>query len=292
MGAQRIDGRQVAERVLEHVRAEVRALTARDVVPHLAVVLVGDDPASATYVRSKANKARAVGMRSTVVHLSAGVTTDELVRRVRALSDDADIDGLIVQLPLPPHVDEAAVIAAIDPAKDVDGFTPENAGRLFRGDLGGLLPCTPRGILALLKAYDLPLAGRHAVVVGRSNIVGKPAAQLFLAHHATVTVVHSRSGPVGRYTRQADILVAAVGKRHFITPDDVKPGAAVIDVGIHRTETGQLTGDVAPDVEQVAGWLTPVPGGVGPMTVAMLLDNTVRAARLRRGWHDVARTGV
>ncbi|QZA32033.1 bifunctional 5,10-methylenetetrahydrofolate dehydrogenase/5,10-methenyltetrahydrofolate cyclohydrolase [Hydrogenibacillus sp. N12] len=288
MGARTIDGRAVAERVMEELRQEVAALRAGGVWPHLTVVLVGDDPASATYVRSKAKKAEAVGMRSTVVRLPAEVAEAELVARVRALSDDPDVDGVIVQLPLPPHIDEAAVIEAIDPAKDVDGFTPENAGRLFRGDASGLVPCTPKGIVALLDAYDIPIAGRHAVVVGRSNIVGRPAAQLLLMRDAAVTMLHSRSGPIGRFTREADIVVVAVGKKHFFGPEFVKPGAVVIDVGIHRDEAGHLVGDVHPAVAEVAEWLTPVPGGVGPMTVAMLLKNTVLAARRRRGWRDVA----
>jgi methylenetetrahydrofolate dehydrogenase (NADP+)/methenyltetrahydrofolate cyclohydrolase len=259
-------------------------------VPGLAVVLVGEDPASQVYVRSKARQTLEVGMRSIEHRLDAATTETDLLALVRRLNDDPQIDGILVQLPLPAHIDPARVIEAIDPAKDVDGFHPMNAGRLATGT-GGLVPCTPLGSLMLLKTVRPDLAGLEAVVVGRSNIVGKPMAQLLIGESCTVTVAHSRTRDLPAVARRADILVAAVGRPQMIRADWVKPGAVVIDVGINRIpapELGEgktrLVGDVdTAAAAAVAGAITPVPGGVGPMTIACLLANTLTAACARRG---------
>jgi methylenetetrahydrofolate dehydrogenase (NADP+)/methenyltetrahydrofolate cyclohydrolase len=247
----------------------------------LAVVLVGEDAASAVYVRSKGKATVAAGMESFEHRLPADTTQDALLDLVARLNADDAVDGILVQLPLPKHLDERAVIAALDPAKDVDGFTTENAGRLATG-IDGLVPCTPLGCLMLLKDLHPDLSGMEAVVIGRSNIVGKPMAQLLIRESCTVTVVHSRTRDAAAHVRAADIVVAAVGIPGFVKPDWVKPGATVIDVGINRTEAG-LVGDVAPEVAEVAGAMTPVPGGVGPMTIAVLLRNTLVAAGRRAG---------
>ena len=252
------------------------------VVPHLVIVRVGEDPASVSYVRGKAKKAGDSGLRSTVHALSETTPQSDLLSLVASLNSDPDVHGILVQLPLPGHIAEAAVLAAIDPDKDVDGLHPMNIGQLWSGR-PTLAPCTPAGVMALLAHYGIPVAGRRVVIVGRSQLVGRPLAGLFLAADATVTVAHSRTRDLGTVTREADILVAAVGRAHLITPDMVRPGAVMIDVGINRVvgEDGKarLTGDVHPDVATVASALTPVPGGVGPMTVAQLLANTVQAAR-------------
>ena len=247
----------------------------------LAVVLVGEDAASAVYVRSKERATEAAGMRGFAHRLPADTSQDELLALVARLNADEAVDGILVQLPLPKHIDERAVIAAIDPDKDADGFHPLNAGRLASG-LPGLVPCTPLGCLMLLKAELGSLSGLEAVVIGRSNIVGKPMAQLLLAESCTVTVAHSRTRDVADHVRRADVVVAAVGIAGFVKRDWVKPGATVIDVGINRTDTG-LVGDVDPAAADVAGAMTPVPGGVGPMTIACLLRNTLAAARMRTG---------
>jgi methylenetetrahydrofolate dehydrogenase (NADP+)/methenyltetrahydrofolate cyclohydrolase len=272
-----MDGRALAARV----RAEV----AEDVRWHgeivLATVLVGDDPASALYISSKHKAAEEVGIRPLDHRLPADVSEDVVVELVAELSRDDGVDGILPQLPLPPHVDESRVIGAVDPVKDVDGFHPLNAGRLYLGQ-PTLVPATPLGIMALLDEYGVPLAGAEAVVIGRSQIVGKPVAHLLLQAHATVTLCHSRTRDLAAHTARADVLVAAAGTAGLVRADMVKEGAAVIDVGQNKTDSG-LVGDVDPQAAERAGVITPVPGGVGPMTIAMLLRNTVRAARYRRG---------
>ncbi len=243
-------------------------------------MLVGEDPASEIYIRMKHKAAGEVGITPHDHHLAADVSEDELLGVVDGLNRDDAVDGILVQLPLPAHIDEERVLRAVDPLKDVDGFHPLNAGQLYL-DRPTLVPATPTGVIALLDEYAVPLEGANAVVVGRSSIVGKPAAMLLLARNATVTICHSRTRDLGAVTREADVLVAAVGRAGMITADMVKPGAAVIDVGINRTEDG-MRGDVDAGVAEVAGFLTPVPGGVGPMTIAMLLRSTLAAARFRR----------
>lgn len=272
-----MDGRALAARVRAEVAEEVRELG--EIV--LATVLVGDDPASALYISSKHKAADEVGIRPLDHRLPADVSEDEVVELVAELGGDDRIDGVLPQLPLPPHMDEARVIDAVEPVKDVDGFHPLNAGRLYLGR-PTLVPATPLGIMALLDQYGVPLAGAEAVVVGRSQIVGKPVAHLLLHAHATVTLCHSRTRDLAAHTARADVLVAAAGSPGLIRADMVKEGAAVIDVGQNKTESG-LVGDVEPEAGDRARWITPVPGGVGPMTIAMLLRNTVRAARYRRG---------
>jgi methylenetetrahydrofolate dehydrogenase (NADP+)/methenyltetrahydrofolate cyclohydrolase len=269
-----IDGKAVAARI----RAEVAEAVARmDVAPGLATVLVGDDPASQIYVAGKHKACAEVGMTSIRRDLPADTSEADLLDAVAALNDDPAVSGIIVQLPVPDHIDAARVTSAVDPAKDVDGLTPTNAGLLVQGR-DGLVPATPSGVMELLRAYDTPLEGAHAVVVGRSDLVGKPVASLLLAQNATVTICHSRTRDLGAVCRTADVLVAAVGRPRLITGDMVKEGATVIDVGMNRTEDG-LVGDV--DLESAAERaraITPVPGGVGPMTIAMLLRNTLKAA--------------
>ncbi|HET7317031.1 MAG TPA: bifunctional methylenetetrahydrofolate dehydrogenase/methenyltetrahydrofolate cyclohydrolase FolD [Sphingomicrobium sp.] len=291
MTARRIDGKaaalQVRERVAE-AAADFKASTGR--APGLSTVLVGEDPASAVYVRSKGKATAEAGMESFSHHLADTVSEAELLALVAQLNADDRVDGILVQLPLPAHIDSTRVIAAIDPAKDVDGFHPINAGRLATG-LDALVPCTPLGCLYLLKQELGSLAGKNAVVIGRSNIVGKPMALLLLGESATVTVAHSRTRSLNEVVRRADIVVAAVGRPEMVRGDWIKPGATVIDVGINRipTEDGnsRLVGDVAYDeAAEVASAITPVPGGVGPMTIAMLLRNTIVAAHRREGLPD------
>ena len=277
MSAVLIDGRSVANRWKASVAKETESLLARGIMPHLAVVLVGENPASQVYVRNKENACIKAGIRSTVIRLEETCTQEELERVVLSLNADAGVSGILVQLPLPAHLNEARVLALIDPDKDVDGFHAMNSGRLMNGE-PHFVPCTPLGVMKLLEAYEIPVRGKRAVVIGRSNIVGKPMAMLLLAQDATVTICHSRTENLADITRQADILVAAVGRAGFVTADMVKPGAAVIDVGINRVD-GKIVGDVHPEVEQVAGYLTPVPGGVGQMTIAMLLANTLAAVK-------------
>ena len=280
MAATIIDGRMVAARWKEKIAQETQAWIARGVTPHLAVVLVGENPASQVYVRNKENACRKAGMRSTLIRLPEDCAQETLEQTVRELNADESVHGVLVQLPLPAHLDEAAVLRLIDPDKDVDGFHAMNAGRLMSGQ-PCFVPCTPLGVMKLLEAYDIPVRGKRAVVVGRSNIVGKPMALLLLAADATVTVCHSRTENLAEITREADILVAAVGRPNFITADMVKPGAAVIDVGINRVD-GALLGDVDfAGASEVAGFITPVPGGVGQMTIAMLLANTLDAVKRR-----------
>jgi methylenetetrahydrofolate dehydrogenase (NADP+)/methenyltetrahydrofolate cyclohydrolase len=269
-------GAPLAERVREQVRADVAELGS--VV--LATVLVGDDPASHVYVGKKHETATADGLRSIDRRLPANTTQDALLAVLDDLNREDGVDGILVQLPLPEQIDAEAVLRAVEPIKDVDGFHPFNAGRLYAGH-PTFVPATPLGIMALLEEYRVALVGATAVVVGRSTIVGKPIAHLLLGANATVTICHSRTRDLGDVTREADVVVVAIGRPGLVTRDMVKEGAAVVDVGITRTEAG-LVGDVAPEVADRAGFLTPVPGGVGPMTIAMLLANTIRAARYRR----------
>ena len=277
MAAQLLSGKEMAEEVLTGVAERVKALTEHGIVPGLAVILVGDDPASQIYVRNKGLACEKVGMHSLTIRMPEHTDQQTLETQIRELNADASIHGILVQLPLPKQLDETAALAAITPEKDVDGFHILNAGRLFTGQRG-VVACTPKGAMAMIRRTGLELAGKEAVVVGRSNIVGKPMAMLLLDANCTVTVCHSRTCNLAEHTRRADILVAAVGKPRMITADMVKPGAVVIDVGINRVD-GKVVGDVDFDaVKEVAGWITPVPGGVGRMTIAMLLENTLEAA--------------
>jgi methylenetetrahydrofolate dehydrogenase (NADP+)/methenyltetrahydrofolate cyclohydrolase len=287
MTARTIDGRSVALGVRREVAEAARRLLAETgVVPGLAAVLVGDDPASATYVRMKGKACEEVGFRSRIVRRPASISEGELLGLIEELNGDPTVHGILVQLPLPPQIDSRRVLIAVDPGKDVDGFHPVNVGRLVVGDLeSGFVPATPAGIMRLVAETGIQQRGAEAVVIGRSDIVGKPTALLLLHAHATVTICHSRTVDLPAHARRADILVAAVGCAGVVTKEMVKPGATVIDVGMNRVddpvgERGyRLVGDVDPAVAEVAGWLTPVPGGVGPMTIAMLLDNTLKAAR-------------
>ncbi|MFV9653526.1 bifunctional methylenetetrahydrofolate dehydrogenase/methenyltetrahydrofolate cyclohydrolase FolD [Pseudomonas sp. NY15366] len=286
MSAQLIDGKATAARVLAEVAADVAVLKARGIEPALAVVLVGDDPASQVYVRNKVLRANEVGIRSLEYRLGADASAEAVLEVVAGLNADATVNGILVQLPLPAHIDETRVLQAIDPAKDVDGFHSENVGGLSQGR-PVLTPCTPAGCMRLLRDTLGDLSGKHAVVVGRSNIVGKPMAALLLAANCSVTVLHSRSVKPEKLCGQADIVVAAVGRPRMIGADWIKPGAVVIDVGINRIEENgrsRLVGDVDFDaVLPVASAITPVPGGVGPMTIAMLMHNTLLAARQQHG---------
>jgi len=291
MSATILDGKKLAEVVRNEVKAGVEAFRAKtNRVPGLHVVLVGEDAASVVYTRNKEKASTEVGMAGMLHRLPEGTTEDELLAMIKRLNDDRAVDGILVQLPLPKHIREVAVLDAIDPAKDVDGFHPINAGLLASGR-PGLVPCTPRGCMRLIAESGIKLAGARAVVVGRSNIVGKPMAQLLLAQHATVTIAHSRTRDLGAVCREADVLVAAVGKAELVRGDMVKRGAVVIDVGINRVaapEKGEgktkLVGDVAyEEAAAVASAITPVPGGVGPMTIACLLESTLVAARMREG---------
>jgi len=283
MTATLIDGTALSKTLRAGVGERARAMTSAGCQPGLAVILVGDDPASAVYVRNKVKACAEHGLHSVLENYPATLTQAELLARVAALNADARIHGLLVQMPLPAHIDAQAVIAAIDPRKDVDGFSVHSAGQLMTG-LPGLRPATPYGCMKLIESTGVALKGKHAVVIGRSNTVGKPMALLLLQAHATVTVCHSATPDLGLHTRQGDIVVAAVGRRNTLTAGMVKPGAVVIDVGMNRNESGKLCGDVDFDaVREVAGWITPVPGGVGPMTITMLLVNTLEAAERAAG---------
>lgn len=275
-----IDGKRIAAEVRADIADRVTAFKAENgFAPGLAVVIVGSDPASCVYVRNKKKACEAAGMNSRVIELSESTTQKELLACVNELAEDSAVHGILVQLPLPKHLDENAVIAAIPPEKDVDAFTTENVGRIMLGDFD-FLPCTPAGIMTMLRREGIEIAGKRCVVIGRSNIVGKPMAMLLLHANGTVTVCHSRTQSLAEVTREADILVVAIGKARFVTADMVKPGAVVIDVGMNRDGEGKLCGDVDFDsVEKVAGAITPVPGGVGPMTITTLLENTLTAAR-------------
>ena len=304
MAAIILDGNKIAGEIRAEVASEVRAMTAAGVRPGLAVVLVGHNPASEVYVRGKVKSSGEVGIYSEQHTPPETVSTEELLELIADLNRREEIDGILVQLPLPPHVDAKKVLLAVDPAKDVDGFHPMNVGFLST-QRPGLVPCTPAGIMEILRRSQIPIAGQEAVVVGRSDIVGKPTAMLLINGNATVTVCHSKTRDLPGVCRRADILIAAIGRAGMVTREFVKPGATVIDVGMNqvtaraeferlfagnakreetfRTRGSTLVGDVHPHVAEVAGALTPVPGGVGPLTIAMLMANTVRAAKLRRG---------
>jgi methylenetetrahydrofolate dehydrogenase (NADP+)/methenyltetrahydrofolate cyclohydrolase len=299
-----LDGAAIAAQIKQEVAEEVRALTAQGIRPGLAAVLVGHVAASEIYVRSKVQSCADLGIYSDLITPPAEVTTEEMLALIAQLNARPEIDGILVQLPLPAHVDAKSLLDAIDPAKDVDGFHPINAGRLQAGR-PALAPCTPAGIIEILKRSGIPISGKHAVVVGRSDLVGKPAAMLLLHQNATVTICHSKTHNLGEITRQADILVAAIGRPGFITPEMVKPGSIIIDVGINRLNTraefdrffagnakreaafakrgSTIVGDVHPQAYELAEAYTPVPGGVGLLTVAMLMANTISAAKMRRG---------
>jgi methylenetetrahydrofolate dehydrogenase (NADP+)/methenyltetrahydrofolate cyclohydrolase len=304
MAATLLDGNKIANEIRAEVAAEVRTLSAAGVRPGLAVILVGNNPASEIYVRGKVKSSEEVGIYSERLTPAENITTNELLELVLELNQREEIDGILVQLPLPPQVDSKKILMAVDPAKDVDGFHPVNVGFLST-QRSGLVPCTPAGIIEILKRSGIPIAGQEAVVVGRSDIVGKPVAMLLINRNATVTVCHSKTRDLPGVCRRADILVAAIGRAGMITRDFVKPGATVIDVGMNkvtdqaefarlfagnakreesfRAKGSTLVGDVHPEVAEVAGAITPVPGGVGPLTIAMLMSNTVKAAKLRRG---------
>ena len=278
MTAKLVDGTALSHRIRAEVAERADALAARGIKPGLAVILVGDDPASTVYVRNKVKACHDSGLLSVLERYEATMSLADLLARIAALNADPGIHGILVQMPLPKHLDAHRVIEAIAPAKDVDGFSVRSAGELMTG-LPGLRPATPLGCMKLIESTGVDLRGKHAVVIGRSNTVGKPMALLLLQAHATVTVCHSATPDLPLHTRQADVVVAAVGRRNTVTAAMVKPGAIVIDVGINRNEAGKLCGDVDfAGVSEVAGWLTPVPGGVGPMTIAMLLANTLQAA--------------
>jgi methylenetetrahydrofolate dehydrogenase (NADP+)/methenyltetrahydrofolate cyclohydrolase len=278
MSARILDGKALAASVRASVKQSVARLAERGIRPGLAVVLAGSNPASRVYVRNKARACEETGVRSVVHEYDSSVGEGELLRRIAALNEDPAVHGILVQLPLPPQIDAARVLLAVSPEKDVDGFHPLNLGALLAGT-PRLVPCTPAGVVRLIEHSGIAVAGRQAVVIGRSNIVGKPLALLLLQKDATVTISHSKSADLDSVTRQADILIAAVGRPKLVTAAMVKPGACVIDVGVNRLPDGSLAGDVDFDaVKNVAGWITPVPGGVGPMTIAMLLENCLKAA--------------
>lgn len=273
-----IDGKQVAQSYRLKLKEEVARLKEERIQPKLTVILIGEDPASQSYVRGKEKAAQEIGMDSDLIRLPEETKESELLHLIERLNADASVHGILVQLPLPKHIDESKVIFAIAPEKDVDGFHPVSVGKMMIGELT-FLPCTPNGILHLVKEMNVPIAGRHVVVVGRSQIVGKPVGMLFLNESATVTYCHSKTADLGAMTRQADILIVAVGVPKLITADMVKPEAVVIDVGVNRVD-GKLVGDVEFEaVKEVASMITPVPGGVGPMTITMLLHNTIEAAK-------------
>lgn len=312
MPARILDGTKIANDIRSEAAAEVRAMAAAGVRPGLAVVLVGHNPASEIYVRGKVKACEEVGLYSEQYTPAETATTEELLALVERLNRSEDVDGILVQLPLPAQVDAKKVLMAVDPAKDVDGFHPVNVGFLST-QRAGLVPCTPAGVMEILMRSKIPVDGQEAVVVGRSDIVGKPAAMLLLNANATVTICHSKTHNLPSVCRRADILVAAIGRAGMITRDFVKPGATVIDVGMNkvtdpaefkrlfagnakreetfRTKGSVLVGDVHPEVAEIAGAITPVPGGVGPLTIAMLMYNTVKAAKMRRGVQEAVRTG-
>lgn len=278
-----IDGKQIAKEVRAEIAAECTELKKKGIVPGLAVVIVGTDPASQVYVRNKKKACEEVGFRSEVFELPEETTEEELLALVKKLNEDVNIHGILVQLPLPKHLDDEVIIANIDPKKDVDAFHPSNVGKIMIGNYD-FLPCTPAGVMVLLEKSGIDVSGKECVVVGRSNIVGKPQAMLLLHANGTVTICHSRTKDLAEVTRRADILVVAIGKADFITGDMVKDGAVVIDVGMNRKADGKLTGDVDfAAVEPKASYITPVPGGVGPMTITMLLRNTLTSAKKHAG---------
>ncbi|MEH7302670.1 bifunctional methylenetetrahydrofolate dehydrogenase/methenyltetrahydrofolate cyclohydrolase FolD [Neobacillus drentensis] len=278
MTATIINGKEIAEKKRVEIAEEVKRIKGQGVTPGLAVILVGNDHASRTYVTNKEKACKQLGMNSLLIEMHEEVLEEELLQKIRELNEDSEVHGILVQLPLPKHIDEKKVIESISPLKDVDGFHPINIGRMMTGQ-NAFLPCTPYGIMVLLEEAGISIPGKHVVVVGRSNIVGKPVGQLFLNQHATVTYCHSKTRDLKLHTNQADILVAAVGIPNFIKAEHVKDNAVVIDVGINRNEAGKLCGDVAFDeVSKKAGYITPVPKGVGPMTITMLMYNTLKSA--------------
>ena len=288
--AQRLDGKACAAEVEQDLMHRVQALNNQGIEPHLAVIIVGDDPASHVYVSAKVNTCKRLGIRSTHIELPASTDEHVLRQHIRDMNEQDDLHGILIQSPLPAHMDEEALTDLIHPSKDVDGFHPQNLGRLVQGRTDGMLPCTPSGVMRLLDWAGISLQGKRAVVLGRSRIVGMPAALLLAARgaDATVTVTHSKTEDLQARCFEADVVVAAVGRPEMVKADWIKPGAVVVDVGINRVDDSsrergwRLAGDVDPNVGDVAGWLSPVPGGVGPMTIAMLMENTVRAAETRR----------
>ncbi|HDT8457698.1 bifunctional methylenetetrahydrofolate dehydrogenase/methenyltetrahydrofolate cyclohydrolase FolD [Staphylococcus pseudintermedius] len=283
MSAKILDGKQIAKDYRQGLQDEVERLKEQGYTPKLSVILVGNDGASQSYVRSKKKAAEKIGMISEVIHLEESTSEADVLKELDRLNQDDSVSGILVQVPLPDHVDEQKVLDTIDPDKDVDGFHPINIGRLYL-DNAQLIPCTPLGVMELLKHADIELEGKNAVVIGRSHIVGQPVAKLLLQQNATVTILHSRSQNISEHLKQADVIVSAVGRPGMVTKDDVKPGAVVIDVGNTPDENGKLKGDVEYDeVKEVAGAITPVPGGVGPMTITMVLNNTLIAEKMRRG---------
>jgi methylenetetrahydrofolate dehydrogenase (NADP+)/methenyltetrahydrofolate cyclohydrolase len=279
MPAEIINGKDLAAELKIQMKEDVSKLNEEGIVPQLTVILVGDNPASKSYVKGKKKASSETGIESDVIELSNSITEDELLQKIDELNQNDSVHGILVQLPLPDHIREQKVIDAISPDKDVDGFHPINIGRMMTGN-DTFLPCTPYGIITMLKSKKIPIRGKHAVIIGRSNIVGKPVGQLLLNEDATVTYCHSKTDDLKKYTKQADILIVAVGKPNVVNEEHIKGGAAVIDVGINRTEDGKLTGDVDFDrAKEKASYITPVPRGVGPMTIAMLLKNTIKAAK-------------
>ncbi|MBU8907733.1 bifunctional methylenetetrahydrofolate dehydrogenase/methenyltetrahydrofolate cyclohydrolase FolD [Desertibacillus haloalkaliphilus] len=277
MTAELISGKELAQQKREDMKAEVEQLARTGAVPGLAVILIGEDPASQSYVKAKEKACNNIGIHSVVQRLPEATTEQELLAEIDRLNEDETIHGILVQLPLPDHISEKAVIESISPEKDVDGFHPINIGRMMIGE-EGFLPCTPFGIVEMIKSKGIEISGKHVVVIGRSNIVGKPVGQLLLNEHATVTYCHSRTKNMKELTKQADILIVAVGIANFVGSDYIKDDAVVIDVGVNRLDNGKLCGDVKFDeAKEVASYLTPVPGGVGPMTITMLLHNTIQS---------------
>ena len=277
--AQIIDGKKISAEIRAEIAEEVKAMKAEGINPGLAVIIVGENPASQVYVRNKGKACEEVGIYSEIIEMPEATTEEALLAKIAELNARKEISGILVQLPLPKHINEASVIAAISPDKDVDAFSEVNVGKIMIGN-HRFLPCTPAGVMELITRSGISIEGKNAVVIGRSNIVGKPQAMLLLHANATVTVCHSRTKNLAEICRTADILVVAIGKADFVTADMVKPGAVVIDVGMNRKANGKLTGDVDyAGVSEVAGYITPVPGGVGPMTITMLLKNTLTAAR-------------
>ncbi|HAP5214857.1 TPA: bifunctional methylenetetrahydrofolate dehydrogenase/methenyltetrahydrofolate cyclohydrolase [Enterococcus faecalis] len=277
-----INGRELADQMQAEIQKDVEKMTQQGIQPGLVVLLVGENPASQTYVRNKERAAAKIGILSKVEKLPETISEEELLAEIDKYNQDSRFHGILVQLPLPKHIDEEKTLLAIDPKKDVDGFHPMNLGRLFVGK-PEMIPCTPYGIMKMFEAYDIDLTGKRAVVIGRSNIVGKPMAQLLLMKNATVTIAHSKTEHLAEVAKEADILVVAIGRGHFVTKEFVKPGAVVIDVGMNRNQEGKLIGDVAFDeVSEIASYITPVPKGVGPMTITMLMYQTVEAAKKQK----------
>lgn len=276
--AQLIDGKAIAAEITEEMRLRAQALREKGIVPCLAVILAGNDPASEIYVRNKRRACKRAGIESRMIHLDQSVSREEILREIHALNQDPAVHAVLVQLPLPGHLDETEILSAVLPEKDADGFHPLNAGRLLTGEKG-VLPCTPAGCMELLRRTGVPLSGAEAVVIGRSNIVGKPMSLLLLRENCTVTLCHSRTKNLAEHVRRADVVICAVGRPGLVTGEMIKPGATVIDVGINRLADGRVVGDADfESVSAVAGAITPVPGGVGPMTIAMLMKNAILAA--------------